>query len=191
MPAQAANELSCRAGGVNLPFAFAFARAQLSLAAMKLTIVSGGQTGVDRTALAWARRNGVAHGGWCPRGRASESGPVPRCYRLRETPSATLEERTLWNVRDSDATVILNLRSRLAGGTAQTARFCYELGKPVLLLSASVWTPREAGAALRHFLAKHRPRRLNIAGPRASQEAGAGKFTRAVLDHAFLGASGS
>jgi hypothetical protein len=152
---------------------------------MQPTILSGGQTGVDRAALAWARRNGVPHGGWCPAGRWSENGPIPRVYRLRETPSNAVGERTLWNVRDSDATVILSLRVKLTGGTAQTARFCYELEKPLLFLSAATWTPREAGAALRHFIEKHGVRVLNIAGPRASEEPHGGKFTSAVLDHAF------
>lgn len=35
-------------------------------------IVSGGQTGVDRAALDWARQRGVVHGGWCPN-------PSPAC----------------------------------------------------------------------------------------------------------------
>ncbi|MGH8048750.1 MAG: putative molybdenum carrier protein [Chthoniobacterales bacterium] len=152
---------------------------------MQLTIVSGGQTGVDRAALAWARRNGIPHGGWCPRGRWSESGPIPRIYRLRETRSRAVGERTLWNVRDSDATAILCLHTKLTGGTAQTARFCYDLEKPLLFLSAAIWTPREAGAALRHFIRKNDVHVLNIAGPRASEEPGAAVFTRAVLDHAF------
>jgi len=150
---------------------------------MHLTIVSGGQTGVDRTALAWARRHGVPHGGWCPAGRWSEDGPIPRVYKLRETPSRALEERTLWNVRDSDATAILSLRTKLTGGTAQTAKFCYELGKPLLFLSAALWTPREAGAALRYFVAKHSVKALNIAGPRASEEPQVSRFVRSVLDH--------
>jgi hypothetical protein len=152
---------------------------------MPLTIVSGGQTGVDRAALAWARRRGLPHGGWCPAGRSSESGPIPRSYNLRETPSRSLDERTLWNVRDSDATAILSMRSKLTGGTARTARFCYDMAKPVLFLSATTWTPREAGAALRHFIRKHRVRILNIAGPRASEEPEVARFTRAVLDRAL------
>jgi len=32
-------------------------------------IVSGGQTGADRAALDFAIEHGIAHGGWCPKGR--------------------------------------------------------------------------------------------------------------------------
>ena len=37
-------------------------------------IVSGGQTGVDRTALDVAIEIGLSHGGWCPLGRRAEDG---------------------------------------------------------------------------------------------------------------------
>jgi hypothetical protein len=157
------------------------------MAAMKLTILSGGQTGVDRAALSWAIRHGVPHGGWCPGGRRSEDGRIPGEYHLRETPSPDVEERTLWNVRDSDGTVIFSMNEALTGGTAQTARFCVELGRPLLFLAATVWTVRESALALRHFLGKHRVHRLNIAGPRASEQPDAAKFTRAVLNAAFAG----
>ncbi len=150
--------------------------------AMSLRILSGGQTGVDRAALAWAIRNRVPHGGWCPRGRRSENGPIPARYRLQETPSAAVGERTLWNVRDSDGTAILCTIERLRGGTAQTARFCLELEKPVAIFASSVWTPQEAGLLLARFLHRHRIRNLNVAGPRASEDAGAVEFARRVLD---------
>jgi hypothetical protein len=152
---------------------------------MNLMIVSGGQTGVDRAALTWAMRRGFLHGGWCPRSRWSEDGPIPHKFHLKETPSRAAGERTLWNVRDSDATVIITMKEFLSGGTARTARFCNELSRPVVLLSSAVFTPREAGAALRHFVLKHRVRRLNVAGPRASEEPGAAAFAHAVLDAAF------
>ena len=51
-------------------------------------IVSGGQTGADRAALDWAIANGVPHGGWCPKGRKAEDGPLPERYLLSETNSA-------------------------------------------------------------------------------------------------------
>ena len=40
-------------------------------------LVSGGQTGVDQGALEAAIELGLEHGGWCPRGRLSEAGPIP------------------------------------------------------------------------------------------------------------------
>lgn len=152
---------------------------------MKLTIISGGQTGVDQAALDWARRRGWPHTGWCPAGRRSETGEIPGRFHLQETPSDAVGERTLWNVRDSDATVLFASTERLSGGTAQTARFCFDLDRPVVLLAASVFTVGEASILLRRFVARHGVRRLNVAGPRASQDPAAGRFATAVLRGAF------
>jgi predicted Rossmann-fold nucleotide-binding protein len=70
-------------------------------------LVSGGQTGVDRAALDVAIACGIPHGGWCPRGRISEAGPIPAHYQLTETDSFKYWVRTERNVIDSDATLIL------------------------------------------------------------------------------------
>ena len=48
-------------------------------------IVSGGQTGADRAALDWAMEHGIPHGGWCPKGRKSEDGPLDLRYQLFRT----------------------------------------------------------------------------------------------------------
>lgn len=79
---------------------------------MRITIRSGGQTGVDRAALDVALRMGLAYVGWCPRGGWAEDQPTApgllAIYpRLTETPSAVPEQRTAWNVRDSHATLIV------------------------------------------------------------------------------------
>ena len=78
-------------------------------------VLSGGQVGIDRAALDAAMAAGLSCGGWCPPGRASESGPIPATYPLRETPedrSPAAPEvprslRTDWNVRDADAVLVL------------------------------------------------------------------------------------
>jgi hypothetical protein len=51
-------------------------------------IVSGGQTGADRAALDRAIENEIPHGGWCPRGRLAEDGPIAARYNLTETPNS-------------------------------------------------------------------------------------------------------
>ena len=56
----------------------------MSLAGVK--IVSGGQTGADRAALDFAIGHGIPHGGWCPKGRKAEDGPIDPRYELTETP---------------------------------------------------------------------------------------------------------
>ena len=129
-------------------------------------IISGGQTGVDRAALDAAIELGITCGGWCPNGRASEDGPVPDHYPLIETPSADPAQRTEWNVRDSDATLIIAL-GKLTGGTALTQRLARSLEKPCLVID-----PVEATstATVRAWLNEHAVKILNVAGPRASTD---------------------
>jgi hypothetical protein len=152
-----------------------------------VTIVSGGQTGADRAALDFAIRTGLAHDGWCPRGRLAEDGPLDARYELRETPTANYAERTACNVRDSDATVVFTTRPELTGGTRLTAEMAAEQGRPLLHLSRANVGPLEAAVELRKFLAEHRVVRLNVAGPRASQDPVVAAFVDAVLAAALPG----
>ncbi len=58
-------------------------------------VISGGQTGVDQAALDAAAEAGLACGGWCPKDRWSEAGPIDLRYPLTETPSADPAQRTV------------------------------------------------------------------------------------------------
>lgn len=131
-------------------------------------IVSGGQTGVDRAALDVARSSGIPHGGWCPRGRIAEDGPISSDYLLTETLSADYAVRTRKNVADSDGTLIVYL-SPLEGGTALTYRKAVELSKTVFLLDLD--SPPHP-KAVEKWLAENKIETLNVAGPRESQRPG-------------------
>jgi hypothetical protein len=141
-------------------------------------IVSGGQTGVDRAALEAAQAAGLARGGWCPRGRAAEDGPVPAHHPLRETPDRDPDQRTAWNVRDSDATLVL-LRGPARGGTRLTLERAREAGRPLRVVRLDA-RPQPSEVAL--WLAQTRCRVLNVAGPRESEEPGIQAEARRFLD---------
>lgn len=147
-------------------------------------IVSGGQTGADRAALDWAIAHDVPHGGWCPRGRMAEDGAIAECYALQETATNDPSQRTEWNVRDSDGTVIFSIRPVLAGGSKKTLELAQLLGRPVMHLCKMSFAP-PADQLLIQFIHRHHIRVLNVAGPRASEEEEVGQFVRAVLDKAF------
>lgn len=144
-------------------------------------IVSGGQTGVDRAALDVAMERGIPCGGWCPAGRAAEDGPIDARYPLRETPSADPAERTAWNVRDSDGTLLLTTAAA-SPGTELTAELADRMGRPLYV--ARLDAPPEA-EGFRPWLRAHRFRTLNVAGPRESESPGihaaACAYLRAVL----------
>ncbi len=145
-------------------------------------IVSGGQTGADRAALDFAIGRGIPHGGWCPKGRLAEDGPIDSRYQLKETATAIYEERTGLNVRDSDGTVIFTIAPQLAGGSKMTAEFAARRGKPWLHLSKQTSGP---ASRLAQFAGMHKITVLNVAGSRASGEPGVREFTASVLSDAF------
>ena len=141
-------------------------------------IVSGGQTGVDRAALDAALAHGVPVGGWCPQWRRAEDGRIPERYPLQKTPSEEYAQRTAWNVRDSDGTLII-APAPLEGGTALTRREAEQQGKPVLQVRPDDPVPVPM---IRAWGTEHDVRVLNVAGPRASEEEGVYDAARAVLD---------
>jgi hypothetical protein len=149
----------------------------------KLTIRTGGQSGVDRAALDVCRAMNIDYAGWCPRGGWAEDYPEPpgllAVYpRLQETPSSDPDQRTAWNIRDSDATLILTPQheSITSPGTG-FAKKCAELiflrpfleitlGAPDALDVTRSWI--DDLAAVRHSTRLE----LGVGGPRESEAPG-------------------
>lgn len=159
-------------------------------------IVSGGQTGVDQAALRVALEAGLAVGGWCPPGRVCDGGHIPAEFPLIETPEerspcapdVPRSLRTKWNVRDSDATLILrylgDADEPVDPGTAWTAVCAATYGRPLLVAD-----PRDVGAMterIADWLAALTIRTLNVAGPSEKTAPGIGAATAAFLISVFL-----
>lgn len=151
-----------------------------------LTIISGGQTGVDRTALDVALSLGLPCGGYCPAGRRAEDGVIPVHYPLKEGPSASYLVRTVQNILTTDATLII-FHAELVGGTLATKQYAKLHEKPLLCLDAAKESPAAAASKLRAWIRSAEIRRLNVAGPRVSQSLAAALFARAALFPAFRG----
>jgi hypothetical protein len=150
-------------------------------AKLPLMIVSGGQTGVDRAALDVAMELGLPCSGWCPRGRRAEDGPIPAHYPLDETPSPAYPVRTRWNIRDSDATLVLT-RGKADRGTALTSALAQRMRKPLLVLDLREPVPLPV---VRQWLFDNAVNVVNIAGPRESSQPGIYAQTVEVLRGLF------
>jgi hypothetical protein len=142
-----------------------------------LKIISGGQTGVDRAALDTAIDLGLAHGGWCPKGRKAEDGRIPDRYQLSELDGADYTARTRQNVLDSDGTLLL-LLGELQGGSLLTWRCCQLSSQPVLIVRLQRPGP---DAKVLLWLESHHIQTLNVAGPRASKSPAAYRSAHAYL----------
>ena len=133
-----------------------------------LSVVSGGQTGVDRAALDAALARGLEAGGWCPLGRRAEDGEIPSRYPLAETSSSQYPMRTRLNVVESDATLILTL-GKLDSGSKLTADVARKAAKPFLVVQLDA---PDALEKAREWIASVDPHVLNVAGPRESKQPG-------------------
>jgi Circularly permutated YpsA SLOG family len=155
-----------------------------------MKIISGGQSGVDRAALDAAIACGVAWGGWCPRGGWAEDFPDPpgllaRYPGLRETPLSDPAQRTEWNVRDSDAILIIVDRTGLAAskGTRGATEWTGRYSKPLLVVDAG--QPDADGQAAAWLRGQRRrfgaDMALGVGGPRESEASGIYASARSLM----------
>jgi hypothetical protein len=146
---------------------------------------------VDQAALRAAAEAGLAVGGWCPPGRTCEDGVIPAGFPLRETPQERSPEapdvprsqRTEWNVRDSDAVLILRPAAlEKDAGSEWAARCAARYRRPLLACD-----PADAGAAarIRQWLSAPAVKVLNVAGPSERTAPGIGARVEALLRAVF------
>jgi hypothetical protein len=147
-----------------------------------LTIISGGQTGVDRAALDVALELGIPCGGYCPPGRRAEDGAIPDRYPLTELPSPEYADRTRKNVEVAAATLVLHAGD-VAGGTRLTLEVCEELGKPMRTVDVTAAGQHTVDDVAEWIAREVVPRGgvLNVAGPRESESPGIGARAAAFL----------
>lgn len=148
-------------------------------------IISGGQTGVDRAALDVAIRLGKAHGGWIPKGRLTEDGPLPSHYQLQEMPTEEYDARTEKNVLESDGTLIIS-RGKPTGGTDYTRKMALKHGRQLLHIDLALGQrASDAGSLVASWVDMNRIETLNVAGPRASHDPAIYMDTINILTHAL------
>ena len=100
---------------------------------------------------------------------------------MKETPSSNYVQRTEWNTRDSDGTVVFSIAAALSGGSEKTVDMARQQHKPVLHLwrDGGLSSPEQA---LRRFIRDNDITVLNVAGPRASKEPEVAAFVTQVLE---------
>lgn len=160
---------------------------------------------MDQAALRAAKDCGLEIGGWCPPGRVCEDGVIPAEFPLKETerersanaPDVPRSQRTEWNVRDSDGTLVIvagrrrdallrvplfttsvenksDARKRVPprSGVEWTIECAKRYDRPLLV--GDIEDPSGKGK-IEGWLADNSIRTLNVAGPSESSSPGIGE----------------
>jgi hypothetical protein len=143
-------------------------------------IISGGQTGADQAALDVAIEIGIPHGGWIPKARKTEKGPLPKKYQLQEMPTDSYPARTEQNVKDSEGTLIVS-HGEMTGGSDFTREMAKKHNKPWMHVDANELTVEAAVQFVRAWISGNEIKVLNVAGPRASKDPQIYSTTKKIL----------
>ena len=155
-----------------------------------MKIISGGQSGVDRAALDVAIERGMDWGGWCPRGGWAEDfleppGLLTKYPHLKETPDSHPLQRTEWNVRDSDATLIITDGAGLSVSIGNEAR--PSMGSPTRQARTRRRCKRCWGSCARRGVARCAAQEIRAAHDarhrRSARERGAGHLQERSAVH--------
>lgn len=146
-------------------------------------IRTGGQSGVDRAAMDFARKKEIPLCGWCPKNGWAEDYPNPPGLlndypELTETPSKGTEQRTKWNMRDGDAILtIMPEKTVFSPGTNVGLEEGIILSKPMYTAEGLTDVPDIVSwiQSLPYGV------ELCIGGPRASEWSEAYETTMAIL----------
>lgn len=144
-------------------------------------IISGGQTGADMGGLLAAELFGIPRGGSCPEGFKDENGFnsefIPR-FGLVEC--GDIKERTISNIKNSDATIIFS-KNLESGGTKFTISQCELYKKPYYIVKTL--------KGLNHFILNFNGV-LNVAGNRESVSPGIQNRVRDFLSIVIMPQNG-
>ena len=141
-------------------------------------IISGGQTGADRTALEVAKQLGIPTGGTAPKNYWTDEGQdlsLRDEFGLAECPVWGYPARTEYNVRDSDGTALFGRMD--SPGCKLTIKLCKRIGKPYI-------ENPNAKELVRWSLA-HDVRTLNVAGNRKRMNPAIVELVTTVLTEAL------
>ena len=145
-------------------------------------IISGAQTGADRAGLDAGLALGLRVGGWIPKGRRTDEGPLSledmARDDLQEHRSSAYPPRTEQNVLESDGTVLFEKMN--SPGCALTIKLCIKHNKPYLC-NFHLLPP----AIIQAFIRNHNIHALNVAGNRERTNPGIYRRTYDAIVEAF------
>lgn len=133
-------------------------------------IISGGQSGAEIAGIDAAIEHGMPYGGWLPKGRKTENGPLNVKYTdMIEMPDGDYPERTEQNVKDADGTVIFT-HGQPSDDSALTNEYAIKNNKPLLHIDLDILSESSAIESLMDWINEKKIEVLNVAGSPESQD---------------------
>lgn len=148
-------------------------------------IISGGQTSADQAALDAAIKLGIAHGGWMPKCRTTETGTLPENYNLREMPTDDYFECIEQNVKDSKGTLII-FYGKLTGDLYRAERETLKHKHQLLGVDLNQTIAFHAASLINDWIQLRHIDILYVIGPSTTVNLHAGKHTKLMLERAFI-----
>ena len=148
-------------------------------------IISGGQTGADQGGIDAAIKYSFLYGGWIPKGRLTENGPLSDEYQLKEMPTKNYSDRTEKNVLASNGTVIIT-HGKLTGGSALTKKFAKKHKRSYLHIDLNKTPAFLASSKIKTWTNKNNIEVLNVAGSRASKDPQIYEDTKYIIQGVIL-----
>lgn len=151
-------------------------------------IISGGQTGADIAGIDAAMACGIPYGGWLPKGRKTENGPLPERYtEFQSMTRGGYPKRTEQNIIESDGTIVFSY-GKLIGGSALTKRLCQKHERPFLYVDLG--QEEHPAVSLQEWLKIESIQILNVAGSRESKHPGIHDLVFGIVQKILLNQSG-
>ena len=148
-------------------------------------IISGGQTSADQAALDAAIKLGIAHGGWIPKGRTTETGTLPENYNLQEIPTDDYSECIVQNVKNSKGTLII-FYGKLTGDLYRAERETLKHKHQLLGVDLKQTIALNAASLVNDWIQLRFIDVLYVVGPSTTVNPHAGKHTKLMLERALI-----
>jgi len=148
-------------------------------------IISGGQTGADQAVLDIAIKLGLPHGGWIPKGRIAEAGPLPGKYRLKEMLTDNYSECIEQNIKDSKGTLIISY-GKLTGDLNYAREMALKHKRQLLGIDLNQTIQFKAASLVNDWIQLRHIDVLYVIGPSASVAPDAWKHTANIVEGALI-----
>ena len=148
-------------------------------------IISGDQTGADQAVLDMVIKLGIPHGGWIPKGRITEAGPLPDKYRLKEMPTDSYSECIEQNVKDSKGTLIISY-GKLTDDLNYAREMALKHKRQLLGIDLNQTIQFKAASLVNDWVQLRHIDVLYVIGPSASIDPDAWKHTANIIEGAII-----